>query len=436
MKHFAKTIVATAIASLSTIAATMATTMAVAADNQAASQLPPANIAVADAPQLVAIAFDDNSVAGSVEVGGMNWVLDLYANLQNPAGNGNLDTFDGLSPKTTFFNACKYIAAGAPNADLVKASWQAAVDAGHEIGNHSIDHLYGNWMDEAVWTAQIDGCNQILQDEIGASPAGFRPPYLDYNDAMFTTLSNIGMTYSASVEEGYQWDHNGTNYVWPYTLDNGSPGGDVVASWGLKPQIGQHPALWELPVYAAIVPPDDKAADYGLDYSLRDKMNAKFSWFDVNAGKVSSFDYNLFFLFELSKNEVLAIMKYTLDLRLQGNRAPMTFGLHSDYYVNGWDTAAHTAAERREVIEEFVQYALSKPEVRIVSQQQVIDWMRKPTELNAEHCYHSDWSQTQAYNQDDKVIYQDALWSANWWSFNTAPTGADWTPWSKVMDCK
>ena len=85
---------------------------------------------------------------------------------------------------------------------------------------------------------------------------------------------------------------------------------------------------------------------------------------------------------QLTKAEVLAILKYNLDLRIQGNRAPFMLGTHSDYYSSKYTAANNsTAEERQEAIEEFLDYALSKEAVRVVSMKQVLDWVRNPSPL-------------------------------------------------------
>ena len=81
-------------------------------------------------------------------------------------------------------------------------------------------------------------------------------------------------------------------------------------------------------------------------------------------------------------DEVVATLKYTLDLRLEGNRAPFMFGAHSDTYSSeGESTPGATLEERQEAIEEFIQYALEKPEVRIVPIRDILSWMRDPKPL-------------------------------------------------------
>ena len=80
------------------------------------------------------------------------------------------------------------------------------------------------------------------------------------------------------------------------------------------------------------------------------------------------------------KEEVLAILKYTLDLRLNGNRCPMTFGVHSDIYSKDYNFPSNNVdlEERQMVLREFIDYALAKSEVRIVSMKKLLEWMRKP----------------------------------------------------------
>jgi hypothetical protein len=153
-------------------------------------------------------------------------------------------------------------------------------------------------------------------------------------------------------------------------------------AWGLREPLGGHPGLWQLPVHPVIVPPDDRCLEYGVPPGLRAKMKAHQSWFDEGSGKITGFDYNLWVQFRMTKAEFLATMKYTLDLRLQGNRAPLLFGAHTDYYSSKYTAVPNaTLQERQAAIAELVDYALSKPEVRVVPYASVLAWIRNPTAL-------------------------------------------------------
>ena len=73
---------------------------------------------------------------------------------------------------------------------------------------------------------------------------------------------------------------------------------------------------------------------------------------------------------------------FTLDQRLLGNRAPLTFGVHSDIYSEQYSTAlATTAEERRKALREMLDDALARPDVRVVSGKELLDWLRDPAPL-------------------------------------------------------
>lgn len=72
----------------------------------------------------------------------------------------------------------------------------------------------------------------------------------------------------------------------------------------------------------------------------------------------------------------------TLDQRLEGNRAPFMLGMHTDEYSSKFSAETKaTNRERQEAVEEFVEYAISKPEVRFVPYRSILDWMRWPVPL-------------------------------------------------------
>src|SRR5690606_36722212 len=78
---------------------------------------------------------------------------------------------------------------------------------------------------------------------------GFRTPYLETKDAAISVVKELGLWYDCSLDEGFQFDQDGTNYLWPYTLDSGSPGHDLVWEWvDVTGQVMAHSWLWELPV--------------------------------------------------------------------------------------------------------------------------------------------------------------------------------------------
>jgi peptidoglycan/xylan/chitin deacetylase (PgdA/CDA1 family) len=362
-------------------------------DHVKASHDPPGGLTAAQVPQFVSIGWDDNFQADAI-----NWATNLLHERVNPAGSGQACTYDGTQVHGTFYLTSVYItdAGATEDATIVKAAWRKELTDGNEIGDHTHNHLDGAEMMFTVdqWKKEIQDCIDWLvkpfdPDEvakgvvdpskgIGASKeaiVGFRTPFLAYTDATFTALHDMGFWYDCTIEDGYEDGMDGTNYYWPYTLDEGSP-----ADAKVKP----HAGLWELPVYPVIVPPDAKCADYGVPTGLRTKMLNNNPDFDVTTGMITGLDYNMWILYKMSKAEFVATLEYTLDLHLAGNRTPMMFGAHPDLYsATPTDEPVPNATyqERRKAIEEFLDYALAKQAVRVVPNRTILDWLRQPTPL-------------------------------------------------------
>jgi peptidoglycan/xylan/chitin deacetylase (PgdA/CDA1 family) len=378
-------------------------------DNQPYSQSPPQGLSVSEVPLFVSIGFDDNSLSGlegSGGTGGMTWILDYLRNKRNSTGLGNSLTYDSTPIRVSFFNTSKYQEETVKDDPVyVKRAWNTALNDGHEIAIHTVNHLHGSQFSTDQWNTEIgDTITHLIKpfdanEQPGNSSStsgmganfinlyGFRTPFLEYNNETFSSLVQQGLTYDASIEEGWENTIDGTNFPWPYTLDSGSPGNQDMLDRGFpnKFPISDHPGLWELGVNPVIIPPDSATSQYGINYSIRDKVLANVSYFDVVGGKMTGFDFNLWQQAKLNKAETLATLKYTLDLRLQnGNRAPFLFGAHSENYgsKNAALFSQISVRERQEVIEEFLQYARSKPEVRIVPYQSVINWMRNPSAID------------------------------------------------------
>jgi len=353
-----------------------------------ASATPPAGLAVAQVPQFVHFGFDDNGISGrdaAGTTGGLKFVTDLFSGKQNPAGRGNARTYDGTPARFSFYVISRYVAEEDVDApEHVKLQWRAAVDAGHEIGLHTHSHPHGIPFTTEQWSEEISLCRSWLTKPFDAARAadpgigigvaageliGFRAPYLEWDKPLFPALRAQGLRYDCSIEEGVDDGFDGTNLVWPYRIE---PAGDPAGS-----------ELWEIPAYILIVPPDEECEHYGVPPGLRTRLAQVQSYFDPADGKITGFDWNLWVEFGMRSQEVVATAKYTLDQRLAGNRAPFTFGTHSDIYSEQYygDTPNSSAADRRQALAEILEYALSKPEVRVVSAKQILDWVEDPVAL-------------------------------------------------------
>lgn len=250
-------------------------------------------------------------------------------------------------------------------------------------------------MDEEAWTKEImrsitglDGLADPTESLAAPLVGGFRTPYLHYSRATFAALDRAGFAYDSSIEENWQKDRNGSNSYWPYTLGEPSPGERWASGelFGLPPQTGGHPLLWELPISTHFAPPDELCQQYGLPQGFRKRLEERCPYYDAQGAKLTGLDWNFWFEFHMDRQEFAAVLKYTLDLRLAYNRAPLIWGGHSDIYSPRYDREDLDAEARKKVrasVEErklalmdFVKYATSKPGVRLVSMATLLEWMR------------------------------------------------------------
>jgi hypothetical protein len=88
--------------------------------------------------------------------------------------------------------------------DLARAeslrALRALVADGHEVGNHSLDHLYDlTRRSGSEQRAQVEGANEILRAQLGVSPSGFRAPGYTVTDELLSVVRDSGLTYDSSV---------------------------------------------------------------------------------------------------------------------------------------------------------------------------------------------------------------------------------------------
>ena len=402
-------------------------------------------IPISKTPMFVSLGFDDN-----VESDGLIWVMNQLADTTNPIGN---DKYAEQPLSASFFMHCE----PARDKDEIKSLWRQLVIAGHDIGNHTETHPddkvnynpLQSWMTSEQWQQEVESCNSWLKQSIKdggigvQSISGFRSPYMTYNDNTLKAIINEKIRYDVSFPAGITSEQNGLNNYWPFTLDNGSPSHNQAVNGWWKPSINNYPGLWEIPLHTLIVPPDSELENYGLNYSLRDKIASRIGYFDPISGKGDNFDWNLYTTPNwgaagLNENDVVAIYSYNLDLRLKGNRAPLVLGLHSAFYgyINGKEHVGMpetTVKSRQNVLKRFIKYALTKPEVRFVNHKQIIDWMVSPEPLTL--CPQKEWQVHDVYQKGNTVTYQGKMWQAQWWTQLEIPGLVENPPWKIIKTC-
>ncbi|MBA2479035.1 MAG: polysaccharide deacetylase family protein [Planctomycetes bacterium] len=378
------------------------------------SRHPPGGLQPVDVPQFVCITFDDNfGSSGTAPTGGVGGIVDFFAGKRNPAGGS--DAFAGTPIRCTFFHTSLYMAdpqhrvhGGRTGEDWTggnRAAWIAARAAGHEVADHTVNHLNGGavplgtndlvrprrW-DAADWMAEIDACRDMLCDPttgIGVDRSrirGFRAPFLSFDDGLFAALLELGFSYDSSVVGSLGELRDGTDCPWPHTLDHGSPDAELLTRklLAMDPsidvasmRIGPHPGLWELPPTTLVIPPDDILQSHGLASGLGERVK-----------EPTALDYSLLITDGMTAAEMRAVLDHNLDQHLAGNRAPLVFVAHSHLYAftsareNPDTPSLAIRDERWRALSGFIEYALSKPEVRVVAAEDVVDWARKVNEAS------------------------------------------------------
>ena len=119
-------------------------------------------------------------------------------------------------------------------------------------------------------------------------------------------------------------------------------------------------------------------------------LHIQCSVFDPITGAFSGLDYSLLMDAKVAPAEMLAILKYTLDQHLAGNRAPFVLCTHAFLYafddqipndsgeLNNPDTPTLAIRNARwAALEAFMRYAHGRPEVRMVSVGDIVAYMKR-----------------------------------------------------------
>ncbi len=74
------------------------------------------------------------------------------------------------------------------------------VGAGHELGNHSLDHFYDlTRRDRREQSEQVAGASDRMQSLLGVRPTGFRAPGYTVTDELLRAVREAGLSYDSSV---------------------------------------------------------------------------------------------------------------------------------------------------------------------------------------------------------------------------------------------
>ncbi len=280
----------------------------------------------------------------------------------------------------------------------------------------------GKYISKKAWKEAILLGEEQLDEYMDISVAkgncfAFRAPRLEVSSGLYYALAELGYQYDCGLEEGYESHIDGTNYYWPYTVDNGSANGVYQRSIGEAYSVDSFPtSLWQIPSNVFTVPEAHRADVY--DNHTKVNANAidggdieSFESWTNSGAKITGYDFNLYILWGMTKDAWLATMKYNTQLRLDNNKAPLHYGAHTDYYSPIYDNATllgeanrpgygqcidsgwNTWVDRVESMEEWVDWAVGN-ECNFISGHQLIEEVKKMQageKFGTESPLNADW---------------------------------------------
>ncbi|RDB19529.1 hypothetical protein Hypma_013411 [Hypsizygus marmoreus] len=300
-------------------------------DCNCASTSPPGGLKPSDTPQFIVFSADD-----AIQSYTLDAVNQFLAHRKNP---------NGCAPKMTYFTSLNYT-----NYTLV-TDWYVA---GNEIADHTMTHV------EKPSSDEING-NLIALNSLAGIPlssiTGFRAPYLSYSADTLKLLRDAQFTYDSSSAASVPVDDPNTDAYWPYTLDNGMANNCLSVSGTCKGE-PKLPGFWEIPMYAFF---DNRGA---AGPHLMDP------WLDTANGAA-----------KVNDSATLEYMKNTFTAHYNGNRQPIGLYTHP-IHVSTTYPGVSTSKTTIDMINAFLDWAQKQQNVWIVSNEQLLDWVRHPAPVS------------------------------------------------------
>ncbi|KAF7340970.1 Carbohydrate esterase family 4 [Mycena sanguinolenta] len=311
-----------------------------------ASPNPPGGLSPSDVPMFVVFTADD-----AVQSYTLDSVNQFLGHRQNP---------NGCQPKMTYFTSLSYT-----NYTLV-TDWYVA---GNEIADHTMTHVGDPPKDE------ING-NLIALNALAGIPyssiQGFRAPFLNYSVNTLKLLYAANFTYDSSSAASIPVTDPGTDAFWPYTLDNASRfdlenmhcvNDGIIREW--------RTTVWRWRAAARGSPFSLASGRFQCTRSSTVRVpRGRISWThgctDVAAGNNA-----------INDSATLEYMKNTFTAHYNGNRQPIglyTHPIHLSTTYPGVNPSNSTI----NMINEFLDWAQEQQNVWIVSNEQLLAWVKNP----------------------------------------------------------
>lgn len=223
---------------------------------------------------------------------------------------------------------------------------------GFEIAAHTLTHkrMVGVEREIAEGRRQLVECGVPEADIVGV-----RAPFLWVDPALRQVVHELGLLYDSSIMESMNGSvSNGFgDRLWPFDMGGGIPinctSDDKYTQ--ICSEEERWPGLWEVPVWQQ----NELDGPYPMD---------------------PGFSYEC--MCHISNHSALDILKANFDAAYSGNRAPFNVYVHPFWLKNkpdGFDPSLQQ-------LQQFVEYALAKPDVWFITMRQLIAWMQNPVPVD------------------------------------------------------
>jgi peptidoglycan/xylan/chitin deacetylase (PgdA/CDA1 family) len=146
--------------------------------------------------KLAAVSVDIDEIDNYAAIYGLSGALDVSLTAVYDKALPRLaQLFAELDVPCTFFAIGRDLARE-ENAEALRALH----GRGHEIANHSLNHLYDlTRRDRTTQQREISGGADAIEAAVGVRPVGFRAPGYTVSDALFEVMAAAGVQYDSSV---------------------------------------------------------------------------------------------------------------------------------------------------------------------------------------------------------------------------------------------
>lgn len=316
-------------------------------------------------------------------------LLNNAAGFAKWGGEGYDNTIIDSVPGYMSFNESQYFG-HRPGANADMMGWK--LFAGQDLSKDGWKGVLGLSSEELNLSLGVEIANNNLfgfmaPNVFHLSECTFKNSYSYYSDnsrnmnsQLFYALKELGYEYDNSIEDGWQSYRDSTNFLWPYTTDNGTPWSTYAKLNGIRVNMDSLPAgVWEIPNNVLIVPPTIRQSVYDKRKQMNDQianpqvLETYNEWITKGA-KISASDISTWIVYGMTADEWLQTMKYNVNHRKNFNKAPMHYRGQTKVYTPMIDYSDLTSDFHRASFGQIIDNNWSSCTTRIQAMDEFVDW--------------------------------------------------------------